>query len=72
MATGPGAFLECYASDLLPKAQIQSVAAADPARQSHFTVAIVGGTGAYRDARGTIAIAELSQTVSTYIYHIDE
>ena len=39
--------------------------------ETSATVGITGGTGAYRDARGTIEIRLLSQTKSTYTYHID-
>jgi hypothetical protein len=72
VTTGPGGVLECYASDLLPAGQIQSIGTFDPATQTHFTVSIVGGTADYRDARGTIEIVLLNQTESTYIYSIDE
>lgn len=69
IATGPGSFLECYATDLLPKGQVESVGPFDPVHQTHATVGISGGTGAYRNARGTIDIKVLSQTTSTYTYH---
>jgi hypothetical protein len=71
IATGPGSFLECYATDLLPKGQVESVGPFDPVHQTHAIVGISGGTGAYRDARGTIEINVLSQTKSTYVYHFD-
>ena len=71
VATGPGKFLECLGTDLLPKGEVESIGVFDPAHQSRLTVGIVGGTGAYRDARGTIDIAVLSQTKSTYTYHFD-
>lgn len=71
IATGPGSFLECTGTDLLPKGQVESVGAFDPAHQTHLTVGITGGTGAYRDARGTIDIRLLSQTKSVYTYHFD-
>lgn len=69
VATGPGSFLECYATDLLPKGQVESVGPFDPVHQTELTVGITGGTGAYRDARGAIDIKVLSQTKSTYTYH---
>ena len=69
VATGPASFLECYATDVLPKGQVESVGPFDPVHQSRATVGIVGGTGAYHAARGTIAIKLLSQTKSTYTYH---
>ncbi len=71
IATGPGSFLECYATDLLPRGQVESVGPFDPVHQTRVTVGISGGTGAYRDARGTIDIRVLSQTKSTYTYHFD-
>jgi allene oxide cyclase-like protein len=71
VATGPGSFLECLGTDLLPKGQVESIGVFDPVRQSRLTVGIVGGTGAYRDARGTIDVVVLSQTKSTYVYHFD-
>jgi hypothetical protein len=71
IATGPGSFLECYATDLLPKGQVESTGPFDPVHQTHVTVGISGGTGAYRAARGTIDINVLSQTRSSYVYHFD-
>jgi hypothetical protein len=71
VTTGPGSDLECYATDLLPNGQIQSIGTFDPTSQTSFTVSIVGGTGAYRDAQGVIEITLVSQTQSTYAYDID-
>jgi hypothetical protein len=70
-ATGPGSFLECTATDLLPSGEINSIGPFDPVHQSHVTVGIVGGTRTYRNARGTIDITVISQTKSTYTYHLD-
>ena len=70
VSTGPGSFFECYASSLLPKGQIEGQAAADPIHAHKFTVAIVGGTGAYRTARGTIENVDVSSTETDNIFHI--
>jgi hypothetical protein len=70
VATGPGTFFECYASSLLPKGQIDGQGAIDPIHSTHFTVAIVGGTGAYRNARGTIDNVDVSKTETDNIFHI--
>jgi hypothetical protein len=68
--TGPGTFFECYASSLLPKGQIEGQAAVDPIHSHRFTVAITGGTGAYRTARGTIENVDVSKTETDNIFHI--
>jgi hypothetical protein len=53
--TGPGALAECLASSVLPKGQILSAASiAIPPPAGDTVTAIVGGTGAYAGARGTI------------------
>ena len=70
VVTGPGNVQQCYATDTLPKGEISSMGPSDPA-QTRFTVGITGGTGAYRDARGTIDINIIDQTNSTYVYHVD-
>ena len=70
-ATGPGSILECLGTDLLPKGEVVSSGPFDPAHQTHLEVGILGGTGAYRDARGVIDIKLISQTKSTYTYHFD-
>ena len=70
VATGPGTFYECYASSLLPNGQIEGQAAIDPITTHRFTVAIVGGTGAYRTARGTIDNVDVSKTETDNIFHI--
>ena len=71
IATGPGTFLECQGTDLLPKGQVESAGVFDPVHETHLTVGIEGGTGAYRDARGTIYVRLLSKTKSTYTYRFE-
>jgi hypothetical protein len=70
VGTGPGTFYECYASSLLPKGQIDGQGAIDPITTHRFTVAIVGGTGAYRTARGTTDNVDVSSTETDNIFHI--
>jgi hypothetical protein len=70
VTTGPGTFYECYASSLLPQGQIEGQAAIDPIHSHRFTVAIVGGTGAYATARGTTDNVDVSSTETDNIFHI--
>jgi len=70
--TGPGSLAICTATSFLPKGEIVgvgSVTIPPPVNQT-TTVVIVGGTGSYSTARGTIDITAISPTGSTNIFHI--
>jgi hypothetical protein len=70
--TGPGSMAECFAASVLPKGQILSQASITIPPPTGTTVtAIVGGTGAYSTARGTIDSVRTSDTSDTTVtFHI--
>jgi hypothetical protein len=70
--TGPGPLAICTAVNQLPKGQIISVGSVTipPATNRTTTVAVVGGTGSYTTARGTVDITANSSTDSTNVFHI--
>ena len=70
--TGPGPLALCQAAATLPGGQITSQGSVSipPAVGVPFTVAITGGTGRYRGARGTIESDQTSQTTGTAVFHL--
>jgi hypothetical protein len=70
--TGPGAQAECLASSVLPKGQILSAASiAVPPPVGDTVTAIVGGTGAYAGARGTIDSVRTSASANVEVtFHV--
>jgi hypothetical protein len=71
IAIGPGApgFLECSASHFFAGGQLESQGAVNPAN-SKFTTAITGGTGRFRNARGTVDSTHTNATQNTLVFHI--
>jgi hypothetical protein len=65
--TGPGPLALCQSAATLPRGEItsQGSVSVPPAIGSSFTTAITGGTGTYRNARGTIVTKPTSPTNST-------
>ena len=70
--TGPGSSAECFAASVLPKGQILSQASITiPPPTGTTSTAIVGGTGAYSTARGTIDSVRTSDSGDTAVtFHI--
>ena len=63
-----GGRFQCLATLSLPDGQLtaQGLATLNETGDQPFTLAITGGTGAYRTAHGQIRIAPVSQTESRY------
>ena len=70
--TGPGPLAECFAASVLPKGQILSDASITiPPPVGDSVTAIVGGTGAYAGARGTIDSVRTSDTANVEVtFHV--
>jgi hypothetical protein len=70
--TGPGTQAECLATSVLPKGQILSAASITvPPPVGDSVTAIVGGTGAYAGARGTIDSVRASDTSNVEVtFHV--
>jgi hypothetical protein len=70
--TGPGPLALCNSAHLLPKGEIVAAGSVTtPPQPGHtYTVAIVGGTGAYANARGTLDVTNVNPTSDTYTFHI--
>jgi allene oxide cyclase len=70
--SGPGPQAECLASSVLPKGQILSAASITvPPPVGDSVTAIVGGTGAYAGARGTIDSVRASDTSNVEVtFHV--
>jgi hypothetical protein len=73
--TGPGPLALCTQAHLLPKGEIIAAGSVTVPAQANqtFTVAVVGGTGPYTTARGTIDITPTSPslTESTITFHLN-
>jgi hypothetical protein len=65
--TGPSPLALCQAAAILPLGEItsQGSVAIPPSVGSSFTTAITGGTGAYRNVRGTIVATQTTSTSAT-------
>jgi hypothetical protein len=59
---------QCVATVSLPEGQLtaQGLATVTEASPQPFTLAITGGTGAYRTAHGQLRVAQVSETESRY------
>ena len=71
VATGAGGSqILCDAAYALPKGQItlEVLVASQPPQQ--FDAAITGGTGAYRNVRGSATVVTLSQTEDDVTFHL--
>jgi hypothetical protein len=64
-----GTSAQCQGTLFTARGQIQAQGPIDVAKPSS-TVAIVGGTGAYRTARGFITRRQLTPTTTEEIYHL--
>lgn len=72
--TGPGTRALCTSAHLLPKGEIVAAGSiTTPPRPSDtYTVAIVGGTGAYANARGTLEVTNINSTSDKFTFHVIE
>jgi hypothetical protein len=70
--TGPGTQADCLASSVLPRGQILSAASITvPPPVGDSVTAIVGGTGGYAGARGTIDSVRTSDTSNVEVtFHV--
>jgi hypothetical protein len=70
--TGPGPLVLCNSAHLLPRGEIVAAGSVTtPAQPGHTnTVAIVGGTGAYANARGTLDVTNVNPTTDTLTFHL--
>jgi hypothetical protein len=70
--TGPGPLAVCTAASILPRGQILSAASIPiPPPAGDTVTAIIGGTGAYRTAQGSIdSVRTNGGTDTTVTYHI--
>jgi hypothetical protein len=70
--TGPGTRALCNSAHLLPTGEIIAVGSVTtpPRPGDTYTVAIVGGTGAYANARGTLDVTNLNTTSDTFTFHV--
>jgi hypothetical protein len=68
--TGPGPLALCQAAAVLPRGELTTQGSVSVPPTSPFTIAITGGTGAYRNARGTIVTKPTSPTSSTDTYRV--
>src|SRR4051794_17065031 len=64
-----GTSAQCQGTTFTPRGQIQAQGPIDVANPSS-TVAIVGGTGAYKNARGFISRKQLTATTTQETYHL--
>jgi hypothetical protein len=64
-----GTSAQCQGTTITARGQIQAQGSIDIANPSS-TVAIVGGTGAYKNARGFITRRQLSPTTTEETYHV--
>ncbi len=63
-----GEAFECYWTTFLPRGQITVEGPFYDAADS--TLAITGGTGAYRNARGTMDLHARSETEFDFVFHV--
>ncbi len=70
IGTGAPGFLECWATHFFAGGQLESQAGVNPGANPTFTTAITGGTGRFRNARGTIDRTHISATENTLVFHI--
>lgn len=70
--TGPGPLAVCSAASVLPRGQILSAASITvPPPPGDTVTAIVGGTGAYSTARGTIDSVRVGGSATTTVtFHV--
>jgi hypothetical protein len=70
--TGPGPRALCTSAHLLPEGEIIAVGSVTtpPRPGDTYTVAIVGGTGAYANARGTLDVTNVNPTSDTFAFHV--